>query len=182
MLSPRALCAFSAAGGDIVEWRNPNDHQDVRKYVVAFASLQQSTDSAGYINVQSSYRDSDDKSGYEVLVVEVSSCFEGSCFSFVLVLSCCRLPGLPLTYVRKLSREDSDNNRTFADTTPRMQGNDKKLNPAVAGIAADKKHRWVSLEDLRSAGASDKGRPLKGPGGCSFTNGPVMEDKGTLTA
>ena len=87
MLSLRAprVCVY-AAGGDIVEWRNPKNHKDIRKYVVAFASLQQKTDSSGYINVQSSYRDTADKKGYEVLVVEVSSCFEGSCFSFVLVL------------------------------------------------------------------------------------------------
>ena len=62
-----------------------------------------------------------------------------------------------------------------------MQGDSKALNPEVTGTVADKKHRWVSLDDLRSAGAIEKGRPLKGPGGWAFANGPVMTDKGTLT-
>ena len=98
--SLRAPCALvSAAGGDIVEWRDPNDHSKVAPYVVAFASLQQTDPDGKFINIQSSYRDNKDKTGYEVLVVQVSSYF-----SCVLVLSCCRFPGLPLTYVRKLPR------------------------------------------------------------------------------
>ena len=59
-----------------------------------------------------------------------------------------------------------------------MFGNDNRVNAAIPGNAADKKHRWVPLEDLRSAGATEKGRPLKLPGASSFVNGSVMKDEG----
>ena len=106
-------------------------------------------------------------------------------YSFVLVLSCCRLPGLPLTYSQTAPtrrahnhHEDSDTNRASAGTVPRMHGNENRISDQVPGRSVDKKHRWVALENLRSAGDSEKGRPLKLPGVCAFSNGPVMKDEG----
>lgn len=59
-----------------------------------------------------------------------------------------------------------------------MFGNSAKVSVDVPSTAADKKHRWVPLEKLRSAGYGEKGRPLKLPGSCSFASGPVVDDKG----
>ena len=72
--------------------KDPNDNDKVKTYVVAFATLQQQSSDGTFHNLISSYRDKKDGSGYEVLVVQVSSYI-----SCVIVLSCCRFPGLHLT-------------------------------------------------------------------------------------
>ena len=175
MLSPRALCSSSVSGGDVVEWRDPNDHKNAKTYVVAFASLEQKPSDGKFFNMQSSYRAS--KKGTATRSSSFRSVRVVVLLSFAWPSSNVRSRTVPTRRAHN-HQEASDVNRVSAGTVPRMHGNDIRVSSEVKGTAKDKKHRWVALEDLRSAGNSEKGRPLKGSGGCSFTNGPVMGDQG----